>query len=798
MKSIACGCVVAALGLMLALTALGEDVFIPEGCPKELLRDKATGSPVPACIVIDETPLLSRPGPEGKVLAKAKYLDLFWVVQHVSDAATNIPYALLGVADESAELKSFVGWVDLRCCLLVYSALRSDHGIYKKGLITNQITKASGGEIALQSAGLYNGPGKRLSGMLYDKVLDARLFDIHYIFMAKEIEGKKWYLLGSRPAFEMHTQFKAVLEGWVSEDRTCLWDTRQAVEINKDNLEQRLAGSEKEDGGVQIYGRREDLEVAVAGGSKHADGTPLRLHGREDTSVKKWEIYWPRFPVLSTCPGGEQEGQWMEIGFIGDQYEIEAGKLKVARSRSDVSRDRNEMEAVKRALKNVDVLIVMDTTGSMRGYIGDTQKAVVGFIQELRKSDLGVAKGLEKPCLRFSIVFYRDYCDEDGKPNPDDSYLVKDKELTDNPDKITEFIQEELKTPIPNNTGGDEPEAVFHAMHESIRRSEKSLSDGYRLMILIGDKGNHVEDPRGYTIPSTLERLKASRVDLLAVHVARADMINSNRDMSLFRMQAQSLVKGLGDKRGSYEQGTANLLQTVSEAIRGAAETAEKLQEAAGEVERGTEVEQIRKTYGVKISDYLSTILKEKGISPDLFASHSMQVFERGWVSERCPRTGLLQNRVVLLVNRYDLEMLGGILAGFVKAGANLTPQTVKDLWTRVLHSQLGEAIEPDQTVAELIEKHVGLPIHCKLLHMKLTEVERLTPDQLSSLRMDLAIGREVIQGILQEKNLKVTEIKDEKTKQVTDYRTEDLGARKYWWGANRDEYAWIGADLLP
>src|SRR5205823_4519059 len=139
-----------------------------------------------------------------------------------------------------------------------------------------------------------------------------------------------------------------------------------------------------------------------------------------------------------------------------------------------------------------------DSTGSMQPYFGSAAQAVQTITEYLGRE---YGKGSERPDIRYSVVFYRDYIDEgrpNGKPQPGDppvTYLVKRLPLTGNVEAVVRFLEEE-KNALCNGCGGDEPEAVFHGIDYAISSAANEVRNGLRAIVLIGDKGNHPIDER--------------------------------------------------------------------------------------------------------------------------------------------------------------------------------------------------------------------------------------------------------------------------------------------------------------
>lgn len=132
--------------------------------------------------------------------------------------------------------------------------------------------------------------------------------------------------------------------------------------------------------------------------------------------------------------------------------------------------------AVTQAPK-VEVVFVIDTTGSMGGLIE-------GAKQKVWSIATAVAQAQPSPEIRMGLVAYRDRGDE---------YVTRRTDLTDNLDSLySELMRFEARG------GGDTPEAVNEALHEAVERFGWTEGPGVlRIVYLVGDappKMNYEDD----------------------------------------------------------------------------------------------------------------------------------------------------------------------------------------------------------------------------------------------------------------------------------------------------------------
>ena len=115
----------------------------------------------------------------------------------------------------------------------------------------------------------------------------------------------------------------------------------------------------------------------------------------------------------------------------------------------------------------MDVVFLIDTTGSMGDEIAQVKDSIVDMISEIEG-------GKPAPDVRFGIVLYRDRGDE---------YVTKKFELTRDTDTIVKSIRDIVAT-----GGGDTPESVNEALYVAIEEMnwDKDV-DTDKTIFLIGD-----------------------------------------------------------------------------------------------------------------------------------------------------------------------------------------------------------------------------------------------------------------------------------------------------------------------
>ncbi|HVE12314.1 MAG TPA: vWA domain-containing protein, partial [Elusimicrobiota bacterium] len=123
------------------------------------------------------------------------------------------------------------------------------------------------------------------------------------------------------------------------------------------------------------------------------------------------------------------------------------------------------------AHKSVEVVFVLDTTGSMGGLLQGAKDKIWSIANE-------IAKGKPTPKVRMGIVAYRDRGDE---------YVTKDFDLTTNLDAMYKNL-----LTLKADGGGDTPEHVLKGIQDAVEKMSWSKNkDTFRVVYLVGDAPAH-------------------------------------------------------------------------------------------------------------------------------------------------------------------------------------------------------------------------------------------------------------------------------------------------------------------
>ncbi|MEZ4297051.1 MAG: VIT domain-containing protein [Polyangiaceae bacterium] len=129
----------------------------------------------------------------------------------------------------------------------------------------------------------------------------------------------------------------------------------------------------------------------------------------------------------------------------------------------------------------LDLVFLVDATGSMGEYIRETQRQLLSLIGALRRSPLCKS-------LRVGVVSYRDH------PPQDTSYVVDWLDLTDDLDEVQRKVES-----LAAQGGGDGPESVTDGLARVVRLDYRPSAA--RAVVWFGDAPPHGVEPDGDAFP---------------------------------------------------------------------------------------------------------------------------------------------------------------------------------------------------------------------------------------------------------------------------------------------------------
>jgi len=138
----------------------------------------------------------------------------------------------------------------------------------------------------------------------------------------------------------------------------------------------------------------------------------------------------------------------------------------------DITENLPDTAAATANSRALEMVFVLDTTGSMGGLLEGAKQRIWGIVNEVMQSS-------SKPAVRIGLVAYRDR---------GDTYVTQVLPLTNDLDKAYSTLMDYEAA-----GGGDEPENVRRALADGVRRAgwSKDSSRVTQILFLVGDAPPH-------------------------------------------------------------------------------------------------------------------------------------------------------------------------------------------------------------------------------------------------------------------------------------------------------------------
>lgn len=145
----------------------------------------------------------------------------------------------------------------------------------------------------------------------------------------------------------------------------------------------------------------------------------------------------------------------------------------------------------------IDVVFVLDTTGSMSGLIEGAKKKIWSIANSMLEAD-------KTPTVRFGLIGYRDR---------GEAYVTRKYDLTEDMDSIYDKL-----LAFKARGGGDRPESVNQALHEAITQMSWDMGDNVlRMVFLVGDAPPHMDYQDDVKYPESVKLAARKNIVVSAV-----------------------------------------------------------------------------------------------------------------------------------------------------------------------------------------------------------------------------------------------------------------------------------------
>lgn len=389
------------------------------------------------------------------------------------------------------------GWISINNLLLWETCPKNQSQIFQKGLIVHDPTKQ-------KSAIEKNPPYLLEPRQTASKNSNQRAKDLDILFVMKtaEVDNTLYYLLSK----EMNCKGRErAVYGWLPEDYITRWDQRLVFEPTFATSAVRDYHSKQIKPSI-YFEESQALLLYSNGESKN----PFWEYG--DFSAKRMDAYTMRNPIISeTSPGVYRVAAISSLGM----------------SSKTIADNTKQIEALKEAQNNINVIFVIDATSSMKKYY----TPVADALTDIMRRDFSQN-------IKVGAVLYKDYKDPDK---------ISYKPVTTDINEIVGFITSSQSSI--GSIDADDYEALFLGLETGLDLNKMRYKSSHsNFMILIGDAGNHRTDPQGRkwqdNVASLAGKMSVNNINFLAYQVNNAGAAAYDD----FAMQIGKLQSELADK----------------------------------------------------------------------------------------------------------------------------------------------------------------------------------------------------------------------------------------------------------
>lgn len=497
-----------------------------------------------------------------------------------------------------------------------------------------------------------------------------------YFLMTPEIKSRV-------PILKKFSKTKTQPEGWLEKDSYVEWNTVQMLNFEPQK------GREL----VKIYDTKEcarkfGVGEAVVG---------CQLVGEEPRKNQRSRLFIPVFELQQ----GNYHGGFIRV--YQDNLQHNSTQL------------------------GYDLILVVDSTRSMRTYFEPTMRVLQSFLKIIQNSMQGE---ITIP-LHIGLIFYRD---RKQQQDCDIEYLTQwAQPLTPNTSTVLQALKDAKVTLCDTE---DEPEAVFDGIHRAIVDTQWN-NNHYKTILLIGDAPpNFDENPLNFSVTSLIEEADKKDIRFLTFKIGPKNdqNIKEFRELALTRTPQQkgrfSRVDRITTKanKADIQQFEGNLLN----ALTGEWNMFKKTLDVLSQYRKNPVSQNLSQLTEYELPIIIGR-LEKIGLSPN------SKDFVKGWVPRK------VKNKLAfgeyIFMEKFDLKLRVLIIENIIMAatagrreGAGAFLDTLRQTLAGQLGMKPGDIFTGDERLGDILWKTKLLPFKTELLLFTPAEINTWKPDYYETL----------------------------------------------------------------
>lgn len=411
------------------------------------------------------------------------------------------------------------GWINASYLVLSSFALLDENGLSQKALNLLNLKDADAMEevkyniqagVPLDKYMFYYAPG----GLKKNFRAEEKALEIRYVLKRSQssvLLSKNDDLVNSNLS---DNEIILNVTGWASNGQVTPWNTRVCLEVQHGKPYSEVY----KDRTIPFFMNERDLNSYF---SQNLQVTTKSLFPDISIKEKRMSNSQMRFPVIRTIDSYKREVAAIATYLASKGEDLtESGIETTAKITDDITRYAN-------ALKSVNILFVIDATGSMDDYYQAIQKGLGNIIE--------INKDKYKKELKIGVAVYRDF--EDGKA----AYELLP--LSGDMNEVRNYISQ-IKA---YSKAGIE--SVCESQYQGIVRGVKECGFNHgetNIVVLIGDAGNHRPSKTGHSLEDAVNAIASYGAQLITFQVGYKE----NEAYSFFKKDALAYITKLADKTG--------------------------------------------------------------------------------------------------------------------------------------------------------------------------------------------------------------------------------------------------------
>jgi hypothetical protein len=581
--------------------------------------------------------------------------------------------------------------------------LVNEHGLRVKVLVTRPGTHC-----------LDRVPGGNVAGAALN------YFHPYFVFDVFPRQGAlQFYQVGTTPRRDS-------VVGWAPAGAVSRWDTRVGARYHRP-----AAGRVPP---LLVYRDKQALLDVLRTGSTKAE--PV---ARAAWKAKRTRMPWPIVEVVQVTVDG-QAHELVLLNFLGqvpadgDLPAPPAGEAPPPALFSP-----REVRAIQARVRQLDVVFVLDVTGSMGPYIEAAKATVRELTRRFKELDF-------EPDVAFGLVAYRDHDKQSG-------FVTRHFDLESDCGRFLDHL-----AGLKAAGGGDQQEAVYDGLDDALRKTSwRGQGLSARAVVLIGDASGHEpgdpQNPRNISRDDLVNEARRAHAKIFALAVGGETDARGkpNPDWPQLWRQFSDLARRSGGDCFPVAKADA-VVERVRSVLTKETATQARRAVVVADLARGRTPEQIAagRSLDVRQVTEVMELLKGAGVEVRRLGAGG-PTFASGWALCELHGVPILEREVY--VARAELDVL---LASLNLLCSKLTP----DFGLRAVGPTLSSRIDPLSTFFEgdlpepldvfLLTK--GVPVgRSSILRLTAAEVRHMPEERRAVLRERIA--RQVIPALVNARN---------------------------------------------